>query len=44
MMMQNRKLCEYRYQQRQDAARAEKRNDQKQLENGFMNRFGTSLQ
>ena len=44
MMMQNRELCEYRYAQRQQLAAAEKQVDKETLKNGFMNRFGTSLQ
>ena len=44
MMMQNRELCEYRYNQRQKLAQDEKEEDRKRLANGFMNRFGSSLQ
>ena len=44
MMKQNRELCEYRYEQRQRMAQDEKEIDRQRLQNGFMNRFGTSLQ
>jgi hypothetical protein len=44
MMMQNRELCEYRYEQRQRMAQDEKDVEREQLAHGFMNRFGTSLQ
>ena len=44
MMMQNRELCKYWYEQRQRMAQDEKDVDRERLANGFMNRFGTSLQ
>ena len=44
MMMQNRKLCEFRYEQRQSKAQQDRQEDASRVANGFMNRFGTSLQ
>ena len=44
MMKQNRELCEYRYNQRKLQEEQEKEVDRQRLAQGFMNRFGTSLQ
>ena len=43
MMEQNRKLCEFRYEQRLSQAAQEKSEDATLVDNHFMMRFGTSL-